>query len=397
MKIAIVHPSDGCSPTAPSAPAILIHQYTKHSLEQGAHKKDICVLSGWVENPFDDIQTWTPPKETPPYAKNNISLFAKKIEDLGADIVEVHLHFRWAVALAKALPLIPIVYYRHNPSERAIWIRLLGRSLRYCYLAGIISVSRFCHQRLIHLHPEHKKRHHVITNALKASEWQSDSNKKEKIIVFSGRPITEKGIAELADALLRTLPDFPDWKFVALFAIPFRKESDSFNAIDTFGKQQIKKLKPLGSQFQWRINSSREEIQDWLKKSCIAVVPSNYDENFPLTVLEAHLSQCAVISSGRGGMREVSGEDGALYLDEVSAEAITEKLRHLMENQETREQLAKKGYDYVIKHHNINNRVEELDALRKQIISQAKQERTTLAKRKKQVRKQQLRAFAAKL
>lgn len=368
MKIAIVHPSEGCDAITSSAPAILIHQYSK--LAPSAD--EICVFSGWTKTPFSDISTHLLPKDTPPYAKNEVPLLVEQMKKFNPDIVEVHLQLKWAVGLAKALPEIPVVYYRHNPSETPIWIKLLGRSLRYCYLAGIISVSQFCHNRLITLHPEHKNRHHKITNALPSADWQSDINQKEKIIFFSGRPIAEKGIGELADALLSVLPDFPDWKFVCLAAMPITEENIGFGNMDSQSKTLLAKLKSLSAQFLWLTNSERATIQEWVKKASIALVPANYDENFPLVAIESHLAGCALISSGRGGLTEISGTDGALYLDEVSPKAIEKALRYLMENKNEREALAQRGYAYIMEHHKIENRVAELDALRKKIIAETK-------------------------
>ena len=77
-----------------------------------------------------------------------------------------------------------------------------------------------------------------------------------------------------------------------------------------------------------------------------------------------HLASCGVISSGRGGMKEVSSLDGALYLKEMSAAAIAESMRFLIENEPERKALAQRGHDYVMRHHRIDDRVAELDALR---------------------------------
>ena len=104
-----------------------------------------------------------------------------------------------------------------------------------------------------------------------------------------------------------------------------------------------------------------------MKKAAIVVISSRLREAFPLSGLEAHLGGAALVSSGLGGLPEISGKEGALTLPEVSAEAIADAVTELAKNDEARLALAKRGQNYVLKHHNIKDRAAELDALRRHI------------------------------
>ena len=55
-------------------------------------------------------------------------------------------------------------------------------------------------------------------------------------------------------------------------------------------------------------------------------------EGFGRTALEAQAAGAALVSSGSGALREVSG-DSALYLDAVTAQAIADTTGRLMEDE----------------------------------------------------------------
>ena len=394
MKIAIVHPTEGCDRLQPSAPAILLHDLTQAS----SWRDQTRVFSGWTANPYDDLDIDILPQDIQHSCQEEAPLFAERIRAFGPDIVEVHLQLRWAIALARALPEMPVVYYRHNPSEPPLWISGLGRSLRYCHLAHMISVSDFAHQILIKRHPEHQERLSLVKNALASENWLAQDGAKEKIILFCGRAIPEKGIEQFVEAVANIMPEFADWRVVVLSGIPMTSRSGAFENMKNYGLRQKAALeKALSDQCLWITNASREQIQTWTKKAQISAVPSSCDEAFGLVLLEMHMAGCAVISSGRGGMKEVSGPDGALYLKEVSGDAIAEALRFLINNSQERSALAQRGHEYAMRHHNIQDRAAELDALRHQIVQRTQQERRTPKIWRRHVRREQLRVLKAKL
>ncbi|MDX2287902.1 MAG: glycosyltransferase, partial [Hyphomicrobiaceae bacterium] len=76
-------------------------------------------------------------------------------------------------------------------------------------------------------------------------------------------------------------------------------------------------------------------------------VPSVWREPFGRTALEAHAGGCAVISSGSGGLAEVSGGH-AVMLPEVTAAALGDAMSTLIDDGETRARLAKNGRAYVV-------------------------------------------------
>lgn len=84
------------------------------------------------------------------------------------------------------------------------------------------------------------------------------------------------------------------------------------------------------------------QLMDLLKHCNIVVVPSYYPEGLPTLILEAGLSQCAVIATDIGGTREliISGETGILT-EPGSVTEIRNALNILINGADQRAELAK--------------------------------------------------------
>ena len=395
MKIAIVHPGQGFDTLKPSSFCTIICELATVQQKDTQTR----IFAGWTPSPdarFD--LNLLPPPSTRIY-KSEAALFADRIRKFCPDLIEVHFNSMTAARIASALPDIPVVFYRHLGDVPYPRLKHLRRSWRYCWPAHIISVSHFIHRASVALRPETASRSSVIHNTLAANPWLSQECDKENIILFCGRAIQIKGIEPFIQAVGDILPNHPDWRAVVLSALSINKDNPaaSSSAQDYAQQQEARFKQAVGDKGEWITNAPRAQVQTWTKKARIAVVPSNWDDPFPTTLLEQHMAGCAVISSGRGGMKEVSGPDGALYLKEVSGDAIAEALRFLINNTQERTALARRGHEYVMRHHNIQDRAAELDALRHQIVQRAQQERRTPKIWRRHVRREQLRTLKAKL
>ena len=101
-------------------------------------------------------------------------------------------------------------------------------------------------------------------------------------------------------------------------------------------------LAPLGEQAIIEEQRPFAEVKAAYERAAIAVVPSKWEEPFGRTALEAHAGGAALISSGTGGLAEVSG-NAALILPEVSADAIGTALDRLVGDEALRVRLAEAG------------------------------------------------------
>ncbi len=367
MKIALVSTCRGFDKINPTAPVMVATEISTES----QFSNNTRLFSPYIENPFSigKEEADVLPKSSRGNLDEEFSLFVERLTHYNPDIIEVHEDELLSIKLAKALPHMSVINYCHNSNiyTHKYLHNRIRHALFHAPLTHTIYVCRFIDKKVgEHIPPEYRS---VITNARPPQAWRADGNKKEKIILFSGRVTVGKGAAELIEALQQVLPKYPDWKAVFL---ALNLDHPSF-----YEEQKSITEKTLKEQCLWLANMPQDRVQEWVKKASISIIPSNWDEVFPLVALEAHYARCAVISSGRGGMPEISGADGALYLDEVSPKDIAAKLSFLIENETEREALAKRGHEYAMKHHDIKKRARELDELRLKIIARAKEESKT--------------------
>ena len=378
MKVSILLPSPSFSQKEGISIGTISHSYVQHSRFRET-TRFFCL---WLPDPLDPEADMLPPTAGKT-VEEKCPLFAERISRFQPDIIEVHADQAYATYLAHALPDIPVVFYSHMADLPRRWHKRFNKAINQ--IAHIICVSDFAHQYFCAHHPKNKRKFSALHNALPTQGWLTTDSEKENIILFCARITRGKGIEQFIQAAAQIRNEFPDWRFVVL-----GRDRD----VDYRAQQETIFKNAMEHQGQWIANVSREQVQTWNKKAQIGVVPSNCDEAFGLSLLEMHLASCAVISSGRGGMKEASGPDGALYLKEVSGDAIAQALRFLINNPQERAELARRGHEYVMRHHRIDDRAAELDRLRHQIIQRFKQEKGIW---RRHVRYEQLRALKAKL
>jgi len=90
---------------------------------------------------------------------------------------------------------------------------------------------------------------------------------------------------------------------------------------------------------------SDEEKWQLLQNAEMYVLPSLY-EGFGMSILEAQIVGCPVITSNVSSMPEVSG-NGAILIDPEDIEKICEKIYKVISNQDFKKDLIYKGYENV--------------------------------------------------
>jgi glycosyltransferase involved in cell wall biosynthesis len=86
---------------------------------------------------------------------------------------------------------------------------------------------------------------------------------------------------------------------------------------------------------------ARPELAAWLGRAAIYALPARY-EPFGLSALEAAFAGCALVLGDIPSLREVWG-DAALYVPPDDTEALTARVRQLIERPDEREALAKRA------------------------------------------------------
>lgn len=130
------------------------------------------------------------------------------------------------------------------------------------------------------------------------------------VMLFSGRINKEKGIFELIQAMNK-LKDYPNIKLLVI--------GSSFYGNTKTETSFIRALKEEASELNERIIFTGfipyDKMPNFLNISDLAVIPSNWDDPFPTTVLEAQAMGLPIITTRRGGIPEEVTEKNAILLD----------------------------------------------------------------------------------
>jgi glycosyltransferase involved in cell wall biosynthesis len=129
------------------------------------------------------------------------------------------------------------------------------------------------------------------------------------VIIYSGRINREKGIFELIQAIKRL--DNPRVKLLVI--------GSSFYGNATHDDPFIQELKQEASPLKERITFTGfipyPDMPRYLALADIAVIPSQWEEPFGLTCLEAMAMKLPVITTRKGGIPEIACNDNAILLD----------------------------------------------------------------------------------
>jgi glycosyltransferase involved in cell wall biosynthesis len=300
-----------------------------------AEARDDC-FSGFTVDPLP------PPKRAATFRRANH--IAKIARHERPDIIVVQQHLPTAAAIAIRLPRTKVVLFAHNfqksyqsgnPVLSAL--RRRARGLRYARLAGIIHVSETCRQDFAENWPSVSVPGCVVTNGLDFSAWNPARERLREVLCI-GRCAPEKGILEAAEALAAVLPKYPAWR--ARFVL------SAIDAHPDYFRNVRGALAGLGEQAIVQIQRPFDEIKAASERAAIALVPSKCRESFGRTALEAHAGGAALISSGNGGLTEISGR-AALHLPEVTQGEIAAAVETLIGNEELRASLAQDGANRV--------------------------------------------------
>ena len=105
-----------------------------------------------------------------------------------------------------------------------------------------------------------------------------------------------------------------------------------------------------------------EKIMDEFESSEYWFYPTNFNESYCMSAVEAQMSKCVCIATNIGALSEIVGDRGILINEvigsnEYKKKAITEIL-NLVNNQELKEKYQEMGYEWA-KNQTWNNRVKQ--------------------------------------
>jgi glycosyltransferase involved in cell wall biosynthesis len=264
------------------------------------------------------------------------------VKALGIDLIASQQHVTTAALIALLNRGVPVVLQTHNfidPPMRGPGAAIKNRikAGEFSQLAGLTLVSEATLRQFEQDWPQVSIPRRVIPNGFDFQTW-SPAAEREKTVLMVARTHPTKGILEAAEGIRTFLEDCPDWR--ASFILSDTKNNSEYFAaiVDT--------MRPCGSQAEVLSGVPFPEVKRRTELAAISLVPSKWAEPFGRVALEAHAGGAALISSGTGGLREISG-DAALYLESVTAPAIAGALRQLARDGALRARLARRGDERV--------------------------------------------------
>lgn len=261
---------------------------------------------------------------------------AAALKRLRPALIEVHNRPEIALAIASRLPGIPVTLILNNdpqemrgaqtPAERTALLRKL---------ALVMTSSEYLRGRLLDGVDSPARHPILLPNCLDLTELPPP-RPRERLILFAGRVVAEKGPDAFVMACAAALPLLPGWRAAMIGADRFRMDSP-----ETVFVQSVR---AAAEHAQVAIAGYRDhpEVLDAMGRAAIVVVPSRWPEPFGLVALEAMASGAALICSPRGGLREVAG-DAALYADPDQPQEIAAALRALGRDEARRNDMAAAG------------------------------------------------------
>ena len=321
----VLPPREGFSEGAVGAIGLLVHRLAAAAGGE--------VVGRPVDAPFADVPFHpAPPGWGLSGRARYASGVARVLHRLRPQLIEVHNRPEVALRLARHFPRVAL--FLHNdpqgmraaatPAERAA---LLAR------LAGVVTVSDYLRGRLTHGITATAA---VLPNSVDLP--MAPRKVRERVILFVGRVVADKGADAFVEACAAALPQLPGWRAEMVGADRFGPDSPPTLFTERVqASARAAGVAMLGYQ-------PHHAVLDRLGRAAIAAVPSRWPEPFGLAALEAMAQGAALICSRRGGLPEVAG-DTALYADPDTPGALAAAIVALASDEPRRRTLARAGYE----------------------------------------------------
>ena len=238
------------------------------------------------------------------------------------EVVEVHQQPRLARVIARVLPRTPIFLCLHNdPLDMRGLKRVEQRARLLRNVDRVVCVSDWMKRRY-ETGIGRSDRVVVLSNPLTLAALPPPAHQRRPEILFVGRVVADKGVADFIAACRLALPSLPEWSARIIGGDRFGPDSP-----DTpFLRDMRHAAAEAGVVFEGPRPHAR--VLEAMSAAAIVVVPSRWSEPFGLTALEAMASGAALITTAMGGLPEVAGE-AALYVPPGSPDVLADAMMRL--------------------------------------------------------------------
>ncbi len=319
----VLPPKEGFSPGAVGAIGLLVHRMAAAA---GGAVVGRPVAAPFADVPFHPAEPGLGLTATTRYAAG----VARVLRGLGPDLVEVHNRPEIALFLARRFPRV--VLFLHNDPQGMRGARSPAeRQAAMARLQRVVTVSDYLRRRWLE---GCGGRVDVLPNSMEIPP--RIRRVRERLILFVGRTVADKGADAFVEACGTVLPRLPGWRAEMIGADRFAPDSPDTGFVERLRVQAHRAgVAMLGYH-------PHAETMERLSRAEIAVVPSRWPEPFGMTALEAMAHGVALVCSGHGGLEEVAG-DAALYAEPDAPGAVAAAIEALATDPERRHTLALAG------------------------------------------------------
>ena len=344
MKIDIILPfKEIFSESKASAVSLTV----KNSIEYSVYKKNIKIFGQFTDTPFlRDNFVGININRFFHFGKNRSILFnylnTNNTLSKGKKIIEIHNRpYIFNIAIKK-ISNHPICLHYHNDPTTMKGSKSVKERLNIAKkAAAVYFVSEFIKKKFLVNINEKFNNLFVLPNAIERRLKKQPTKKKE--VIFIGRLVPEKGPHLFVESISNIVSRFPEWNFKIIGT-----SKAGQNQLETnFEKEVINKFKKLGKNTDYLGFVKNSEVQNILKSASILVIPSLWDDPFPLVALEGLSNGLAVIASNRGGLTEMIKENGIL-IDNIDKKNLENSISKFITDNELLSKYQNKSWDNYI-------------------------------------------------
>jgi len=304
------------------------------------------------------LPRWLPVGRTAQYVQG----IASALQQLRPSLIEVHNRPLVALALARRFPHTPTVLVLHNDPQGMRGAASAAERGRLRTLARVVVVSSYVRDRLVDGVAGWISPPSVQPNCidLAAMPPRLPPHSRDRLILFAGRLVPEKGPDSFVEACARSLPHLPGWRAEIIGARRLRPGS----ARDAYSRAVQRAAGAAGVCVAG--HQPHAAVLAAMAGAAIVVAPSRWPEPFGLMALEAMASEAALICSPYGNLAGLVGE-AAVLADPDDLAALSDAITQLGRDAPRRAALGRAGLERA-QAFDIKLGVAALDRLRDEIL-----------------------------
>ena len=248
-----------------------------------------------------------------------LNKFLAETKNIKIDILEIHNRPNYIDFLDKNYKSKKILFFHNDPQMMLGSCTINERINLLNKIDKIVFNSNWSKLRFLENLPNNIDYKKIVIIRQSTSKTKINFDKKKNLISYVGKLNKAKGYNIFGESILKILDEYPDWKSVVIGDEPREK---------FFFKH--KNLIHLGYK-------SNSYILNKLKEVAISVVPSQWQEPFGRSSIEAASRGSALIISNSGGLKETSKD--AIVIKNITVDNIYKKIKFLIDNKQYRKKL----------------------------------------------------------